>query len=100
MEPEQSDDWRVGTERVQGIRGRHGGAGVRRDLDEPAGNSSNPPATIPEFMAVIVSSSVQRNGAVITGNVKGIIIVKTEPGYGPAPGHRGNGRVVAVLCTP
>ena len=62
------------------------------------GNSSNPPATVPQFMAVIVSSSIQKNGSVITGNVKKIIIVQTNPGYGPAPGHRGTGQVVATLC--
>jgi len=63
------------------------------------GNSSNPPATVPQNMAVIVSSSVQKSGPVITGDVKRIIIVRTNTGYGPAPGHRGSGRVVAVLCT-
>ena len=62
------------------------------------GNSSNPPQTIPQFMAVIVSSSVQKNGSVITGNVKRIIIVQTNPGYGPSPGHWGTGQVVAILC--
>lgn len=62
------------------------------------GNSSKPPATIPADMAVIVSSSVTKNGSVITGNVMEIIIVKTLPGYGPSPGHHGNGQVVAVLC--
>ncbi|MGZ8780923.1 MAG: thrombospondin type 3 repeat-containing protein, partial [Thermoanaerobaculia bacterium] len=61
------------------------------------GNSSDPPATVPEYIAVIVSSSVTRKGSVITGNVVEIIIVKTL-GYGPSPGHRGYGQVVAVLC--
>lgn len=63
------------------------------------GNSSNPPATIPPYMSVIISSSVQKNGSVITGNVKRIVIVKTDPGYGPSPGHVGTGQVVAILCT-
>lgn len=63
------------------------------------GNSSNPPATIPPYMSVIISSSVQKNGSVITGNVKRIVIVKTDPGYGPSPGQWGTGQVVAVLCT-
>jgi hypothetical protein len=62
------------------------------------GNSSNPPPTIPQYMAVIVSSSVQKSGSVITGNVRRIIIVKTNPGYDPSPGHWGTGEVVAVLC--
>lgn len=63
------------------------------------GNSSNPPATIPQFIPVIVSSSVEKNGPVITGNVKRIVVVRTNPGYGPSPGHWGAGEVVATLCT-
>jgi hypothetical protein len=63
------------------------------------GNSSHPPATVPQYMAVIVSNSVQKSGPVITGDVKRIIVVRTDPGYGPAPGHRGTGKVVAILCT-
>jgi hypothetical protein len=63
------------------------------------GNSSNPPATIPPYMPVIISSTVEKNGSVITGNVKRIVIVKTDPGYGPSPGQWGTGQVVAVLCT-
>ena len=63
------------------------------------GNSSNPPATVPQFMAVIVSSSVVKNGSTITGNVKKIIVVQTNAGYGPAPGHLGTGKVVAIICS-
>ena len=62
------------------------------------GNSSNPPSTIPQYMAVIVSSSVQKNGAAITGNVRRIVVIKTDPGYGPAPGKPGTGKVIAILC--
>jgi hypothetical protein len=62
------------------------------------GNSSNPPSTIPEYMAVIVSSSVQNNDAAITGNVRKIVVVRTNPGYGPSHGHWGTGQVVAILC--
>jgi hypothetical protein len=63
------------------------------------GNSSNPPATVPQFMGVIVSSSVVKNGSTTTGNVKKIIVVQTNAGYGPAPGHIGTGRVVAIICS-
>jgi hypothetical protein len=62
------------------------------------GNSSNPPPTVPQYMAVIVSSSVQKSGPTITGNVRRIVIIQTNPGYGPAPGHVGTGKVVAILC--
>jgi hypothetical protein len=62
------------------------------------GNSSNPPATIPQYMAVIVSSSVDKNRSIITGNIKRIVVVQTNPGYGPSPGHSGTGQIVAILC--
>jgi HYR domain/Beta-propeller repeat/Thrombospondin type 3 repeat len=63
------------------------------------GNSSNPPATIPQYLGVIVSSSIHQNGSVISGDIKKIIIVKTNPGYGPSPGHPGTGQVVAIFCS-
>jgi hypothetical protein len=63
------------------------------------GNSSNPPTTVPPFMAVIVSSSITKSGPTISGDIPRIVIVKTDPGYGPSPGHAGTGTVVAVLCS-
>ncbi len=62
------------------------------------GNSSEPPGSVPTFMAVVVSSQVTKNGSTISGNVEHIVIVRTEPGYGPSPGHTGTGTVVAQLC--
>lgn len=62
------------------------------------GNSPGPPATVPSYMGVIVSSSVGQSGSSMAGNVPMIIVVKTNPGYGPAPGHAGSGTVVAVFC--
>jgi DNA/RNA endonuclease G (NUC1) len=65
-----------------------------------SGGSSNPPPTIPQYMAVIVSSSINKNGSVISGDIKKIVIVQTNPGYGPSPGHPGTGQIVAILCGP
>ena len=65
-----------------------------------SGGSSSPPATLPEYMAVIVSSSIQKNGPVISGDVKKLVIVRTNPGYAPTPDHPGTGQVVAILCGP
>ena len=62
------------------------------------GNSSDPPATIPAYMAVLVAGSIQKSGSTISGNVPSIVIVQTNPGYGPNPGHAGTGMVVATLC--
>jgi hypothetical protein len=49
-------------------------------------------------MAVIVSSTINKNGTVISGDIKKIIVVRTNPGYGPSPGHPGTGQVIAILC--
>jgi uncharacterized repeat protein (TIGR01451 family) len=62
------------------------------------GNSSQPPDTVPLFMAVIASSTVTKSGATITGDIPKIVVVRTNPGYGPSPGHTGTGTVVAVVC--
>lgn len=63
------------------------------------GNSAHPPAgPLPEFMAVIVSSSIRRSGSSIRGNIVHIVVVKTNPGYAPNPGHSGTGTVVAIIC--
>jgi hypothetical protein len=62
------------------------------------GNSSTPPPSLPQYMAVIVSSSVQKNGSVITGNVSKIVVVETNSGYANSPGHAGTGKVVSIYC--
>ncbi|HLM58020.1 MAG TPA: thrombospondin type 3 repeat-containing protein [Pyrinomonadaceae bacterium] len=62
------------------------------------GNSSKPPPAVPQYMAVIVSGSVQKSGPDITGDVRKVVVIQTNAGYGPAPGHVGTGKVVAVLC--
>lgn len=62
------------------------------------GNSSKPPDTVPAFIPVIASSTVSQSGSTITGTVTKIVMVRTDPGYGAAPGHTGTGTVVAVVC--
>lgn len=63
------------------------------------GNSSPPPdGPLPAFMGVIVTSSATQSGSTITGTIVHIVIVKTNPGYSPNPGHAGTGTVVAVVC--
>jgi Carboxypeptidase regulatory-like domain len=62
------------------------------------GNSSGPPATVPEFITVIVSSSISNNGSVISGNNRKLVVVKTNPGYGPDPVQDGTGTVVSIVC--
>lgn len=63
------------------------------------GNSSTPPATLPEFMGVIVTDSMQRTGpygSMVSGTIRSIIVVRTGPGYSPA--GSGTGSVVAYVC--
>jgi hypothetical protein len=62
------------------------------------GNSSNPPATIPQFMEVIVSTTVSKSGPSITGDTAEVVLVETNPGYAGDPGHPGTGTVVSVIC--
>jgi uncharacterized repeat protein (TIGR01451 family) len=63
------------------------------------GNSPPPPAgPLPAFMAVIVSSSIDQSGSTISGDTVHVVIVQTNAGYAPDPGHAGTGTVVAQIC--
>ena len=64
---------------------------------DPA-NSGDPPASVPDYMAVIVSSTVTRSGSTLTGDVAHIVIVRVAAGYANDPGHPGTGTIVAVIC--
>ena len=50
-------------------------------------------------MVVVVSSNITQSGSTISGNVTQVIVVRTNPGYDPNPGHAGTGTVLQVLCT-
>src|SRR5207237_359320 len=63
------------------------------------GNNSQPPSTLPPFITVIAASSITQSGGSITGNIAMLVVVHTDPGYQPNPGHAGTGTVVAVTCT-
>src|SRR5262249_60997078 len=62
------------------------------------GHSSGPPATLPSFMGVVVSTTVNKSGSTLSGNVPVIVVVQTNPGYAPDPAHPGTGTVIAVYC--
>jgi hypothetical protein len=62
------------------------------------GNSSRPPKTVPEYMEVIAASKITKSGSTISGNTKEVVLVKTNPGYAPNPGHEGTGKVEAIVC--
>jgi hypothetical protein len=62
------------------------------------GNSSNPPTSVPAYMGVLVSPSVNQSGAAVSGSGTRIVVIKTDPGYGPDPSQPGTGTVVAQFC--
>jgi hypothetical protein len=62
------------------------------------GNSSGPPDSLPSYLGVAVSSQVTQSGSAISGNVVHIVVIHTDPGYAPNPGHPGTGTVVAQFC--
>jgi hypothetical protein len=63
-----------------------------------AGNSPPPTAEVPEYMGVIVASTVTKTGANINGVWGEIVVVKTDRGYAPDAGHPGTGTIVARFC--
>jgi hypothetical protein len=63
------------------------------------GNSSGPPeAPLPGLIEAIAASHVVKSGPTISGDVTAVVLIATEPGYGPDPGHAGSGTVVGVGC--
>jgi hypothetical protein len=62
------------------------------------GDSSGPPAAVPAYMGVLVSTAVGQSGPSIAGDAFRIVVVKTNPGYGPEPSLAGTGTVIAEYC--
>jgi hypothetical protein len=44
------------------------------------GNSPNPRATVPQYMAVIVAGSVEKKRSTVFGNIKKVLVIKTKTG--------------------
>lgn len=62
------------------------------------GNSPAPPATVPAYMGVLVSSNTTKSGSTISGNTASIMVVAVDPGYAGNPGKPGRGTVIATYC--
>jgi hypothetical protein len=62
------------------------------------GNSPAPPADVPTYMGVLVAGSVEKAGSTITGRWAKVVVVRTDPGYEPNPGHPGTGTLVTTFC--
>jgi hypothetical protein len=65
-----------------------------------SGNSPPPVGIefIPSYMGVLVSPLVSKTGATLSSAVPKIVVIKTNPGYSPNPGHKGTGTYVATYC--
>lgn len=61
------------------------------------GNAGAPPATVPSYMLVLVTTAVTKSGAAISGDVTHWAVVHTADGYAGNPGHPGVGSVAAVV---
>jgi hypothetical protein len=73
-------------------------SGCTKPWSSRPGNSSAPPATVPEFMGTLVSSAATKSGSAIAGDTVKVVVVQTNPGYAPDPGSPGTGTVVATYC--
>jgi hypothetical protein len=62
------------------------------------GNSSAPPGTLPNEIEIMVSTNIIQTGSTLHGDIVHIVIVRVDPGYGPAPGHPGTGQIIGVIC--
>lgn len=63
------------------------------------GTSAKPPSTVPSYMAVLVTSQINKDGSVISsGQQAHWVIMRTEPGYAPSSGRDGYGTIVAGIC--
>ena len=62
------------------------------------GNSTPPTTDVPAYMGVLVTDSVSQSGSTVSGHWSKIVVIKTDPGYGPNPGHPGTGTIVATFC--
>ena len=68
------------------------------DWSSRPGDSAAPPVALPTYMAVIVTSTVSKSGSSVGGNTASMVIVRTNGGYAPDPGHAGTGTVIGVVC--
>ncbi|MHB1988387.1 MAG: MBG domain-containing protein, partial [Acidimicrobiales bacterium] len=63
------------------------------------GNASQPPATVSQYISVIVTTDAMKSGATISGNISKIVIVKVDSpaAYASDPGNPANGVVQTTV---
>ncbi|MFY0564561.1 PKD domain-containing protein [Archangium lansingense] len=59
---------------------------------------SFPPASLPEYIGVLVPDAIAKTKGVVFGNVAALAVLKVDPNppYGPVPGKPGWGTLVAI----
>jgi hypothetical protein len=57
-----------------------------------------PPAPLPDYTAVIVTSSVTKTGSIVSGPTTHLVVVRVDPGYTADPSLTYTGTVVATIC--
>jgi len=62
------------------------------------GGGTNPPMMIPEFITAVASSSITRSGSHVNGDIALVVLIQTDSGYEPNPGHPGTGTIVGIVC--
>ncbi len=50
------------------------------------------------MITAIAASYVTQTGSNISGDAPILVIIQTDPGYAPNPGHPGTGTVMAIVC--
>ncbi|HEV7807508.1 MAG TPA: hypothetical protein VGO80_16935 [Solirubrobacteraceae bacterium] len=60
--------------------------------------SAGPPADVPAFMGVVVVGAVAKSGSTVAGDVRKVVVVRTDGGYRPDPARAGTGVVVSTVC--
>ena len=99
---ESAEQRRCRAEQLQGIRRAVRGrrrAVLRRDVDDRARQqpraAGRPAARLHGRRR---GRRCDKSGSTISGDVRRIVVVKTNPGYAPNPGHEGTGKIIAVDC--
>ena len=59
---------------------------------------AGPPATLPQYITVMVASTATKSSSTISGNVVKVVIIKVDPGYLPDTDVPGTGTVYSVVC--
>ena len=49
-------------------------------------------------LGLVVATKITKAGSSLAGDYVKIVVVKTNPGYAPDPGHAGTGMIVATFC--